>query len=63
MRATEVASAAPQKSYHAMRSMLIGALARAVSTVMKAGAQTMFCTCIAWDQCEPLSIMTAAYGH
>lgn len=47
IRATEVASAAPQKSYHAMSSMLIGTFAIAVSTVMTAGAQTMFCTCMA----------------
>ena len=47
MRATDVARAAPQKSYHAMRTMLMGTLARAVSTVMTAGAHTMFWTCIA----------------
>ncbi len=47
MRATEVARAAPQKSYQAMSTMLMGMFARAVSMVITAGAQTMFCTCIA----------------
>ena len=63
MRATEVARAAPQKLYQAISNVLMGTFARAVTTVITAGAQTMFCTCMACKAPVAVEVSHALMKH